>query len=39
MNTSAALYYIEKEFIQSEDRYYIVSFIRNSKRGIIRGPR
>ncbi|MDY0099044.1 MAG: acyl-ACP--UDP-N-acetylglucosamine O-acyltransferase [Bacteroidales bacterium] len=39
MNTSAALDYIEKEFLQSEDRDYIVSFIRNSKRGIIRGPR
>ncbi|MGI6338108.1 MAG: acyl-ACP--UDP-N-acetylglucosamine O-acyltransferase [Bacteroidales bacterium] len=39
MNTSAALGYIEKEFVQSEDRDYIVSFIRNSKRGIIRGPR
>jgi UDP-N-acetylglucosamine acyltransferase len=39
MNFSQALEYIEKEFKPSPDRDYIVSFIRNSKRGIIRGPR
>lgn len=38
MNTTAALEYVEKEFRQSDDRDYILNFIRNSKRGIIRGP-
>jgi UDP-N-acetylglucosamine acyltransferase len=39
MNTFAALDYIEKEFKQSDDRDYIVNFIRNAQRGIIRGPK
>lgn len=39
MNTSQALEHIEKEFKQSPDRDYILEFIRNSERGIIRGPR
>ena len=36
MNFSQALDYVEKEFKQSPDRDYIVEFIRNSERGIIR---
>jgi UDP-N-acetylglucosamine acyltransferase len=36
MNFSQALEYIEKEFKQSPDRDYIIEFIRNSERGIIR---
>jgi UDP-N-acetylglucosamine acyltransferase len=36
MNFSQALDYIEKEFKQSPDRDYIIEFIRNSERGIIR---
>jgi UDP-N-acetylglucosamine acyltransferase len=39
MNFSQALEFVEKEFKPSPDRDYIVSFIRNSERGIIRGPR
>jgi UDP-N-acetylglucosamine acyltransferase len=39
MNTSAALAYVEKEFKPSSDRDCILEFIRNSERGIIRGPR
>lgn len=39
MNTSQALAYVEKEFSPSADRDYIVSFFRNSERGVIRGPR
>ncbi len=39
MNTSAALDYVEKEFKQSDDRDYILNFIRSSQRGIIRGPK
>jgi UDP-N-acetylglucosamine acyltransferase len=39
MNFSQALEYIEKEFKPSADRDYIISFFRNSQRGIIRGPR
>ena len=39
MNISQALEYIEKEFKPSTDRDYIIDFIRNSERGIIRGPR
>ncbi len=39
MNTSVALEYVEKEFRQSDDRDYILSFIRKSERGIIRGPK
>ncbi|NSW94393.1 MAG: acyl-ACP--UDP-N-acetylglucosamine O-acyltransferase [Bacteroidales bacterium] len=39
MNTSTALAYVEKEFASSDDRDYIINFIRNSQRGIIRGPR
>ena len=36
MNFSQALDYIEKEFKQSPDRDYIIEFIKNSERGIIR---
>ncbi len=39
MNVSQALDYIEKEFTPSDDRDYIIDFIRKSERGIIRGPR
>ena len=39
LNISQALEHIEKEFKQSPDRDYIIDFIRNSERGIIRGPR
>ncbi len=39
MNNSQALEYIEKEFKPSHDKDYILSFIRNSERGIIRGPK
>jgi UDP-N-acetylglucosamine acyltransferase len=39
MNTSKALEYVEKEFKPSPDRDYILNFIRESERGIIRGPR
>jgi UDP-N-acetylglucosamine acyltransferase len=39
MNTSHALVYIEKEFKPSIDRDYIIDFIKNSERGIIRGPK
>jgi UDP-N-acetylglucosamine acyltransferase len=36
MNISQALEYVEKEFKPSPDRDYILQFIRNSERGIIR---
>jgi UDP-N-acetylglucosamine acyltransferase len=36
MNISKALDYVEKEFRQSPDRDYIINFIRNSERGVIR---
>ena len=36
MNLSQALEYVEKEFKPSPDRDYIISFIRNSERGVIR---
>jgi UDP-N-acetylglucosamine acyltransferase len=36
MNISKALDYVEKEFKQSPDRDYIIKFIRNSERGVIR---
>jgi UDP-N-acetylglucosamine acyltransferase len=35
-NFSQALEHVEKEFKQSADRDYIIEFIRNSERGIIR---
>lgn len=38
-NTTQALDYIEKEFKPSPDRDYIIDFIRNSQRGVIKGPR
>jgi UDP-N-acetylglucosamine acyltransferase len=38
MNVSQALEYIEREFKPSPDRDYILDFVRNSERGIIRGP-
>ena len=37
MNVSDALAKIESGFPQSEERDTIIEFIRNSKRGIIRG--
>jgi hypothetical protein len=39
MNTTLALAYVEKKFTPSHDRDYILEFIKNSERGIIRGPR
>jgi UDP-N-acetylglucosamine acyltransferase len=39
LNTTQALNQIEKEISPSPDREYILEFIRNSVRGIIRGPR
>jgi UDP-N-acetylglucosamine acyltransferase len=39
MNTSDALSHIGKEFKASIDRDYIIDFIKNSERGIIRGPK
>ena len=39
MNTTTALNYIEHEFKQSGERDYIIQFIRNSARGIVKGPR
>jgi UDP-N-acetylglucosamine acyltransferase len=36
-NVSDALAKIESGFLQSEERDVIIDFIRNSKRGIIRG--
>ncbi len=39
MNISQALDLIEAKFSQSDDRDYILEFIRKSERGIIRGPR
>lgn len=39
MNVSQALEYVESEFTPSEDRNYIIDFIRHSERGIVRGPR
>ena len=38
-NTTQALEYVEKEFKPTPDRDYILNFIRNSQRGIIRSPR
>jgi UDP-N-acetylglucosamine acyltransferase len=37
MNISQALDHVEKEFIFSPDKEYILEFIRKSERGIIRG--
>ncbi len=36
-NVSQALNYIEKEIPQSEEKNYILEFIRDSQRGIVRG--
>jgi UDP-N-acetylglucosamine acyltransferase len=36
MNFSKALEHVEKTFTSSPDRYYILEFIRNSQRGVIR---
>lgn len=36
LNFTQAIDHIEKEFPQSEDRDYIIDFVRNSERGIIR---
>jgi UDP-N-acetylglucosamine acyltransferase len=38
LNTTQALEKIEKELLGNGERDMIVSFIRNSKRGIIKGP-
>ena len=37
MNYSEALKYIEENYPQSEERDNVVSFVRNSKRGIMKG--
>lgn len=39
LNISQALDFIEKEFVTSSDKEYIIEFIRKSERGIIRAPR
>jgi len=39
LNTTAALTRIESDFMPSEDRDYILQFVRDSDRGIIKGPR
>lgn len=39
MNTTKALENIETDFKPSADRDYIIDFIKNSERGIIRGPK
>lgn len=39
LNVSQALDHIEAEFKPSQDRDYILEFIRKSERGIIRGPK
>lgn len=39
MNTTSAIEYIGKEFKQSIDRDYIIDFVKNSERGVIRGPK
>ena len=38
LNTSHALSRIEEEFPLSEDRDDIISFIRSSKRGLVKKP-
>ena len=37
LNNSKALDLVEKELGQSEEREYIVSFIRSSERGVMKG--
>ena len=39
MNVSDACAYIEENFPETEERNTILTFIRNSKRGIISRPR
>jgi UDP-N-acetylglucosamine acyltransferase len=39
MNTTKAMENIETDFKPSADRDYIIDFIKNSERGIIRGPK
>jgi UDP-N-acetylglucosamine acyltransferase len=39
LNTAQALERIEKEYMPSEDRNYILEFVSKSERGIIRGPK
>ena len=39
MNTTNAIEHIAKEFKQSIDRDYIIDFVKNSERGVIRGPK
>lgn len=37
LNNSEALAYIEENFPHSEERDYVIDFVRNSKRGIMKG--
>jgi UDP-N-acetylglucosamine acyltransferase len=39
MNTTNAIEHILKEFKQTIDRDYIIDFVKNSERGVIRGPK
>jgi UDP-N-acetylglucosamine acyltransferase len=39
LNFTQALEKIEKEFEPTPERDYIIDFIRNSQRGVIKGPR
>ncbi len=39
LNNTAALEKVGSEFIQSPERDYIISFIKGSERGVIRGPK
>jgi len=38
MNTATAIEFIERELPESAERREIITFIRNAKRGIIKGP-
>ena len=37
MNFTDALKYIEENYPQSEERDNVINFVRNSKRGIMKG--
>jgi len=39
LNNTAALEKVESEFVPSPERDYIINFIRESERGVIRGPK
>lgn len=39
LNNTAALEKVESEFMPSPERDYIINFIRESERGVIRGPK